>query len=58
MSQTRDGKDNWDLLMTEIKIMDQLNHPHIVKQISFGEDKYAKTGKPVRMVNYIALELC
>ena len=57
-SKTKDGKDNWDLLMTEIKIMEKLDHPNIVKQISFGEEKYEKKGKADRMFNFIVLELC
>ena len=45
------------LVMTEVKAMDQLKHKHVINQIEYGTGVYAKEGKQNREVSYIVLEL-
>ena len=38
--------------------MEKLEHPNIVKQISYGDGDYTKNGKVKKRVKFIALEIC
>lgn len=46
-----------ELLMTEVKAMEKINHQNVVNQIEYGVDTYNKSGGKSKTVDYIVLEL-
>jgi len=55
MNDNMDDKSK-ELLMTEVKAMEKINHPNVVNQIEYGVDTYTKSSKS-KTVDYIVLEL-
>jgi serine/threonine protein kinase len=55
--------DNMDqalkqLVMAEVKAMENLKHDNVITQVHYGEDMYEKSNKDkCRIVSYIVLEL-
>lgn len=44
------------IVETEVKAMEILDHPNILKQLDYGQAEYKKEGKATKSIFYIALE--